>query len=119
MGAWLRELYLWNFRKPLGLEPKSEGAAARDEGLACHKLSLFWPQGPEYLLDLDQCRVTERGECMWGQRNIYTVLPYTENKIIYICKTVFVVLWLQATKTNLREKGEMYCYKVRRVSYEI
>lgn len=43
----------WNFRKPLGLKPKWEEAAARFEGLACHKLSLFWPQEPEYLLDLD------------------------------------------------------------------
>lgn len=41
MEAWLHGLYLWNFGKPLGLEPKWEEAAARDEGLACHQLSHF------------------------------------------------------------------------------
>ena len=41
-------------QEALGLEPKWEKAAARDEGLACLNLSLFWPQGPENVLDLDQ-----------------------------------------------------------------
>lgn len=34
-------------------EPKWEEAAARDEGFACHELSIFWSQGPEYWPDLD------------------------------------------------------------------
>ena len=49
MKAWPHEPYLWSFRKSLGLESQWEEAAARDKGLACRELSIFWPQGPEYL----------------------------------------------------------------------
>lgn len=47
--VWLPEPYIWNSRKPLGPEPQWEEAAARDKGLDCCELSIFWPQGPEYL----------------------------------------------------------------------
>lgn len=53
MEVWLHEPHLWNFRKPLGLVPEWGEAATSDKGLASHELSIIWPQGPEYLPDLD------------------------------------------------------------------
>ena len=81
--AWLRESHLWNFGKPLGLEPEWEEAAAREEGLVGWKHLSFGPRGSSACLTLINDRTLKLEVCVcWSGR--ISVNTHTQSKIIRV-----------------------------------